>query len=35
MKAAHSDDPNWPLTGRAAARDADRAVNTRKAKKAE
>ena len=30
MKAAHTDDPNWPLTGRAAARDADRAKNAKK-----
>jgi arylsulfatase A-like enzyme len=35
MKAAHVDDPNWPLTGRAAARDADRASNAKQAKKAE
>ncbi|MDP3068795.1 MAG: arylsulfatase [Opitutaceae bacterium] len=27
MQAAHRPDPNWPLTGRAAARDADRAKN--------
>lgn len=33
MKAAHTPDPNWPLTGRAAARDADRAKNTKNAKK--
>ena len=30
MQAAHTDDPNWPLTGRAAARDADRAKNAKK-----
>lgn len=30
MKAAHTPDPNWPLTGRAAARDADRAKNKKK-----
>jgi len=30
MKAAHTDEPNWPLTGRAAARDADRAKNAKK-----
>ncbi|MSU47506.1 MAG: N-acetylgalactosamine 6-sulfate sulfatase [Opitutus sp.] len=30
MKAAHTDDPNWPLTGRAAARDAERAKNAKK-----
>ena len=29
MKAAHTPDPNWPLTGRAAARDADRAKNAK------
>ena len=34
MKAAHTDDPNWPLTGRAAERDADRAQNAKKGKKA-
>lgn len=34
MKTAHVDDPNWPLTGRAAARDADRAKNAKKNKKA-
>ncbi len=27
MRSAHTPDPNWPLTGRAAARDADRAKN--------
>jgi len=27
MKAAHTPDPNWPLTGRSAARDAERAKN--------
>ncbi|MSU24085.1 MAG: N-acetylgalactosamine 6-sulfate sulfatase [Opitutus sp.] len=32
MTAAHTDDPHWPLTGRAAARDADRAKNAKKAK---
>ncbi|WP_414662640.1 arylsulfatase [Horticoccus sp. 23ND18S-11] len=32
MKAAHTDDPNWPLTGRAAARDADREKNAKKKK---
>ena len=32
MKAAHTDDPNWPLTGRAAARDADRVKNAKKSK---
>jgi arylsulfatase A len=32
MRAAHVDDPNWPLTGRAAARDADRAKNAKKKK---
>jgi arylsulfatase A-like enzyme len=35
MKTAHVDDPNWPLTGRAAARDADRAKNAKKGKKSE
>lgn len=35
MKAAHVDDPNWPLTGRAVARDADRAKNAKKGKKSE
>ena len=30
MRAARTDDPNWPLTGRAAARDADRAKNAPK-----
>ncbi|MBL9190532.1 MAG: arylsulfatase [Opitutaceae bacterium] len=30
MKAAHKPDPKWPLTGRAAARDADRAANKKK-----
>ena len=32
MKTAHVDDPNWPLTGRAAARDADRAKNAKSTK---
>ena len=32
MQSARTEDPNWPLTGRAAARDADRAKNTKKAK---
>ena len=32
MKSAHVDDPNWPLTGRAAARDADRAKNAKSTK---
>ncbi len=27
MKSARTEDPNWPLTGRSAARDADRAKN--------
>ncbi len=35
MQSARTEDPNWPLTGRAAARDADRAVNAKKGKKAE
>ncbi len=35
MKAAHTDDPNWPLTGRAAKRNADQAVNKKKAAKSE
>jgi hypothetical protein len=30
MKAARTDDPHWPLTGRATARDADRAKNAKK-----
>jgi len=30
MKAARTDDPHWPLTGRSAARDADRAKNAKK-----
>jgi arylsulfatase A len=30
LKAAHTPDPNWPLTGRAAQRDADRAKNAKK-----
>jgi arylsulfatase A-like enzyme len=30
IKTAHTADPNWPLTGRAAARDADRAKNAKK-----
>jgi arylsulfatase A len=30
FQANHTPDPNWPLTGRAAARDADRASNNRK-----
>ena len=33
MQAAHSPDPNWPLSGRATARDADRAKNAKKANK--
>ncbi len=32
MKAAHTPDPHWPLTGRAPQRDADRAKNTKKKK---
>ena len=32
MKSAHTPDPHWPLTGRAALRDADRAQNAKKAK---
>ena len=32
LKTAHVDDPNWPLTGRAPTRDADRAKNAKKAK---
>jgi arylsulfatase A-like enzyme len=34
LKTAHVDDPNWPLTGRAAARDADRAQNAKAGKNA-
>ena len=34
MKTAHVDDPNWPLTGRAPARNADRDANAKKNKKA-
>ena len=30
LKAAHTDDPNWPLAGRAAARDAERGKNAKK-----
>ena len=30
MKSARTEDPNWPLTGRAAAREADRLKNTKK-----
>ena len=30
MKAARTDDPHWPLTGRSTARDADRAKNAKK-----
>ena len=30
MESAHTPDPNWPLTGRAAAREADRLKNTKK-----
>ena len=30
MQAAHVDDPNWPLTGRAAIRNADAAQNAKK-----
>jgi arylsulfatase A-like enzyme len=30
MQAAHTDDPNWPLTGRATQRDADRKQNAKK-----
>jgi arylsulfatase A-like enzyme len=33
MKAAHVDDPHWPLTGRAAARNADAAQNAKKKSK--
>ena len=33
MKTAHTPDPNWPLTGRAAARNADQAANKQKTKK--
>ena len=32
LKEAHTDDPNWPLTGRAAKRNADQAQNTKKKK---
>ncbi|MBI5769374.1 MAG: arylsulfatase [Verrucomicrobia bacterium] len=32
MKAAHVDDPNWPLTGRAAQRNADQGANKQKQK---
>ena len=32
MQAAHTPDPNWPLTGRATARDADRDKNAKKKK---
>jgi len=35
IKTAHFDDPNWPLTGRAAARDADRSQNSKKGGKSE
>jgi len=34
LKAAHTPDPHWPLTGRAAQRDADRPGNAKGAKKA-
>ena len=30
LKAAHTDDPNWPLAGRAVARDAERGKNAKK-----
>jgi hypothetical protein len=30
MQAAHIDDPNWPLTGRAAIRNADAGQNAKK-----
>jgi arylsulfatase A-like enzyme len=33
LKSAHTDDPNWPLTGRALARNADRDANLTKNKK--
>ena len=33
MKTAHTPDPNWPLTGRAPARNADQAANKQKTKK--
>jgi hypothetical protein len=33
LQSARTEDPNWPLTGRAASRDADRAKNTKKGKK--
>jgi arylsulfatase A-like enzyme len=32
IKTAHTEDPNWPLTGRAAKRNADQAANKKKSK---
>jgi arylsulfatase A-like enzyme len=35
MQAAHTPDPNWPLTGRAAQRNADQAANKKKSAKSD